>query len=306
MDLQIKKEYMVFDITKAVTRDGRPFLKMVLADKSGKLINSIMFDSNKLDFEPQKGDTVSVGAMLQQYNNQNQLKVNDMSFISSGGAEAFLPKSQNDPKQMQDELKHVLEKHITDVNFKSLVKAFYMDKDTFNCFVNAPAARTVHHAYIHGLLEHTLGVVKAAVNLSALYPGLNKELLIVGGLFHDIGKVRELDSSAGFEYTDAGRLFGHIMIGYSMVENYIDTVEGFPESLKKQLLHIIASHHGTLEFGSPTLPKTAEAVAVNHLDDLDAKLNNFESILAKDEVKAGGWSNYDRLLERQVYRPEEV
>jgi 3'-5' exoribonuclease len=304
MDLQIKQqEYLIFDITKATTRDGRPYLKVVLADANGSLANGIMFDTFKLDFEPKKGDTILMTGVLQQYNGQNQIKVAEMTFLREGGAEAFLPKSKLDPNKMAFDLRHFIDKYIEDEHLVSLVKAFYADTEAYELFLKLPAAKTVHHAYIHGLLEHTLGVVKNAVYVATLYPHLNRELLIIGALFHDIGKVRELSAEAGFEYTSSGKLMGHLMLGYTMLDDYMRGIDGFPESYRGEILHMIASHHGQLEFGSPQVPKTMEAMALSHIDDLDAKLNNFAAILERESVDVGGWSGYDRLLERQIYRP---
>jgi len=303
MDLSLKKNYMVFDLIKANTKDGRPYLKMVLADDSGTLFNSIMFDSNKLNFEPQKGNMVSVSAVLQQHNNQSQLKINEMYLIASGGMEAFLPKSKYNPKEMAEELRSLLQKHITSSYFQTLLQIFYDDEKSWEMFQLVPAAKSMHHAYLHGLLEHTLATVRLAIQIAPLYPYVNKELLIIGALFHDLGKVREQGIAAGFEYSDDGRLHGHIMIGYLMVNDYMNRAEIFPETTMQQLLHMLASHHGTLEFGSPVVPKTAEAMLLNFVDDMDAKLNAVNTTLEKENIHPGEWSNYNRLLERQLYYP---
>ena len=306
MDLPVKdKKYMIFSLAKANTKDGRPFLKMVLADDDRKLFNSIMYDSNRLSFEPKKGDVVSVSGTFQQFNNQPQLKVNEMFFVSVNGSEMFLPKSKNDPKEMADELRRTLQENISSTYFQNLLRVFYDDVESWELFQRVPAGKNVHHAYVYGLLEHTLAAVRLAVHISSLYMEVNKELLIIGALFHDIGKVRELDVAAGFEYSNAGRLHGHIVIGYLMLNDYIKRVEDFPETVRQQLLHMVLSHHGQLEFGSPQLPKTAEALLLSFIDDLDAKLNTFSSVLGKEEVLQGGWSSYNRLLERHIYRPPE-
>ncbi|MDR0453434.1 MAG: HD domain-containing protein [Deferribacteraceae bacterium] len=294
---------MIFDLSKAATKDGRPYIKMILSDSGGVLINAIMFDCNKLDFNPKKGDMVTVSAMLQQYNNQSQLKVNDMILVASGGTEAFLPKSKNNPKEMAEELRRLLQKHITSDYFQTLLQIFYDDTDTWEKFQIIPAAKSVHHAYVHGLMEHTLAMVRLAAHIVPLYPHVNKELLLIGALFHDLGKVRELDISAGIEYSDDGRLLGHIMLGYLMVNRYLDKAGNFPEPIRQQLLHLLASHHGALEFGSPLVPKTAEALLLNFIDDMDAKLNAVSSVFEKEDIHPGGWSCYNKSLERQLYYP---
>lgn len=303
MELTVKKDYLIFDLTKATTRDGRPYLRMVLSDE-GKLINAIMFDISKLNFEPSKGDIALISAVLQHYNNLPQLKVSEMEFVSAGGNEAFLPKSKNKPEVMEEELKRLITKHVTNKWLINIIEQLYMDNSTWVSFLKAPAAKSMHHAYIHGLLEHTLGVVKNASELAKLYPYIDKSLVVTGALFHDIGKIYEIETSAGFDYSTEGRLLGHLMLGYSLVSSYMNKVDGFPELLKQHLLHLIASHHGTLEFGSPQVPKTAEALLLNFADDIDAKLNAFDQVLEKESVEPGGWSNYDRLLERQIYLPK--
>jgi 3'-5' exoribonuclease len=300
MELTVKKSYLIFDIIKSVAKDGRPFFKMILSDE-GKLINGIMFETSRLTFDPSKGDIVEISAILQSYNNKPQLKVNEMEFVSSEGSAAFLPKSKHDPAQMEEDLKKLLQKYVTDEWLSGVIEKFYDDKESYNNFILMPAAKTMHHAYLHGLLEHTLGVVKLAIKVSDLYPHVNKSLVIAGALFHDVGKTQELDISAGFEYTGEGRLLGHLMQGYTMVRGYIEEIEGFPLPLKQHFLHLIASHHGAMEFGSPQVPKTAEALLLNFIDDMDAKLNAFQLILEREGVEPGGWSGYDRLLERQIF-----
>jgi 3'-5' exoribonuclease len=304
MDLQIKKEYMIFELAKATAKDGKPYLRMVMSDE-GNLMNAIMFDSSRLPFEPKKGDVVEVSATLQHYNDKPQLKVNEMWFVSAGGAESFLPKSKNNPDDMMAELVTLLEKHVTNEWLIKLIKAFRDDETAWKAFTNMPAAKSVHHAYLHGLLEHTLGAVRMAVKAAPLYPQVNKDLVITGAFFHDVGKITELDTSAGFDYSDNGRLLGHLILGHDMLRDYIAKIEGFPLDLKSQLLHIMLSHHGLLEFGSPQVPKTSEAVLVHFVDDLDGKMNAISSVLARDSVNPGEWSTYDRILERQIFLPKQ-
>ena len=171
-------------------------------------------------------------------------------------------------------------------------------------FKIAPAAKSVHHAYISGLLEHTLSVVKLAVNIWDHYSDLvNKDILIVGSLFHDVGKIFELDIYKCFEYTDAGKLLGHIIIGIELINRYISRINDFPVELKDLIVHMIASHHGHLEFGSPEMPKTNEALILHYIDDMDSKINSFKSIFEKEGISTG-WSSYDKLLGRQILKHE--
>lgn len=311
MDLGIKKKYMIFSIVTNTTKDNRPFIRMTLTDTDGASMNAIMFDSNKLSFTPERSQVVEVTGALQQYNGVTQLKVSDMVLLEGEDANEFLPKSDKDAKAMEEELKAVLQKHIKSSYFKSLCNAFYADKEVYNIFVKSPAAKSVHHAYINGLLEHTLSMVKLSALICDFYGKdvCNKELTIMGALFHDIGKTKEIDLENSFEYTDEGKLLGHLIMGMNMVDKYIASIPDFPKKARDLLLHLIASHHGLLEFGSPKRPKTKEAFILHYVDNIDAKINAFNNAFEKENVVEGGWSQYDRILERQFYNhgliPEE-
>ncbi|MDR2105440.1 MAG: HD domain-containing protein [Deferribacteraceae bacterium] len=302
MEMPIRKRYMIFELIRAVSRDSNPYLRMILSD-NGALINAVMFDP-KLPFEPRKGDMVEITAVLQNFNNKPQLKVSDMSFIAAASVDAFLPKSKHEPQAMIAELKRLVESNVKDTHLAQLYRLFFEDSGLWEPFQVMPAAKTVHHAYIYGLLEHTLGVVRLAVKITPLYPTLNGELVILGALFHDVGKVYELTADPGFDYTLAGNLLGHLVIGGGILNDYISKIEGFPEELKIHILHLMASHHGELAFGSPQVPKTAEAILLHAIDDLDGKLGALAAVISRDGVAPGSWSNYDRILERQIYLPK--
>jgi 3'-5' exoribonuclease len=303
MEMSVKKRYMIFEFTKATSRDGNPYLRMILSD-SGTLMNAIMFDP-RLSFEPRKGDMVDVTAVLQHFNDKPQLKISEMSFVASASPDSFLPKSKSDPQAMSLELRRILENNVKDLHLAALYHCFFEDKDLWEAFQVMPAAKSVHHAYIYGLLEHTLGVVRLAAKIAPLYPDLNGELVILGALFHDVGKVYELTAEAGFDYTLSGNLLGHLVIGGDILNGYIRKIDGFPEELKTHILHLMASHHGELAFGSPQVPKTREALLLHAIDDLDGKLGAVSAIISRDGVAPGSWSNYDRILERQIYLPKQ-
>lgn len=311
MDLGITKKYMIFNLVTNTTKDNRPFIRMVLTDTEGGSMNAIMFDSNKLSFEPARGQVVEVTGALQQYNGVTQLKVSDMTLLIGEDANEFLPKSDKDAKAMEDELKAVLQKHIKSSYFKSLCNAFYADKAVYTLFIKCSAAKSVHHAYIHGLLEHTLSMVKLSALICDFYgkENVNKELTIMGALFHDIGKIQEIDIDNSFEYTDEGKLLGHLLLGINMVDKYIESISDFPKKARDLLIHLIASHHGLLEYGSPKRPKTKEAFILHYVDNIDARINSFNMAFERENVDEGGWSQYDRILERQFYNhgliPEE-
>lgn len=304
MELSLNKKFMIFEIVKSLTKDGKPYIRASLLDSDGGQTNGIMFDSNKLDFQPEKGDIVNVVGNLQNYNGQTQLKIDNMIKGSSEDMLEFLPKSKNNPDDMLKELKTILD-DIRCPYIKKLVGHFFSDEKALQMFKYHPAAKNVHHAYVSGLLEHTLSVTRLAALMSSYYNEIvDRDLLLAGALFHDIGKLFELDMQKGFDYTDSGKLLGHLLMGIELVNGYISKIDAFPVVKKNLVLHLIASHHGITDFGAIKKPKTYEAIILHHIDDLDAKMNNISSIFAKENINSG-WSSYDRLLERQLFRHKE-
>ncbi len=300
MEMNLNKKYMILEISKSNTKDNRPYIRVSLIDKEGLQIQGIMFDSNKLKFDPQKGDVVLVNGSIQSYNGQFQVKINNMEKMPEEESADFLPKGDFDENQLYEEFVQYVNSNLSDKYIKSLFEQFKNDKEVVAKFKKMPAAKNVHHAYIGGLLEHTYSVVKLGVMMAKYYK-VNRDLLVAGAIFHDIGKIFELDISKGFDYTDSGKLIGHLLLGIELVNNYCRNIPDFPDNYRHIINHMIASHHGLLEYGSPKKPKTLEAIILHHIDDMDAKVNTFRSIFIKDNIVDGGWSNYDRLLERQLY-----
>lgn len=293
---------MLTDIIKSKTKDGKPYLRSIMCDKEGNRRNGIMFESNKLDFDPQNGDIVDAIGMIQQFGGQDQLKISTMTKVTDADPSEFLPKHGIDAEEMMQELELLLMEKVTDEHLSKLVEKFLADKDTVEAFKRMPAAKTVHHAYVGGLIEHTFSIIKLSSIIGDYYGDLvNTQQLIIGALFHDLGKIKEMQAGAGLEYTDSGKLLGHLLLGVEMLNRYIAEIDGFPEELKYLLAHLIVSHHGLLEYGSPKKPKTTEAFILHHLDDLDAKMNTFVSIFEREGLDSG-WSSYDRLLDRQLFK----
>jgi 3'-5' exoribonuclease len=184
-----------------------------------------------------------------------------------------------------------------------LLHAFFHDEKIAALFKKAPAAKGFHHVYIGGLLEHTLSVIRLLDQLAHYYEGINRDLLITGGLLHDIGKIYEYSYDSIFDYSDQGRLIGHIVIGIEMLDTKIASLEDFPEHLAMELRHLVLSHHGTHEFGSPKRPKTLEALIVHHIDDLDAKVNAFQEFIEdSSDNDDSRWTPFHKLLERFIYK----
>jgi len=191
---------------------------------------------------------------------------------------------------------------IGNAHLRQLMSSFLADKAFMDLFRRTPAAKALHHNYIGGLLEHVVELVFLARDVAKHFPGIDTDLVTVGAFLHDIGKVRELSVRKSIEYTTEGRLLGHISLGYEMLADKIKDIPGFPAELTMLLKHIMLSHHGEYEFGSPKRPKIQEAIVINYLDDLAAKISNFRSTLKKESVEAGDWTHYSKMHDRYLYR----
>jgi len=218
--------------------------------------------------------------------------------------EDFLPKTTKDVESMFHELETIAY-GIRHPFLRKLAESFFQDEEWARKFKLAPAAKAVHHVYLGGLLEHTLSVVQLVLLISPRYKGVDQDLLLAAAVFHDMGKISELSFERSFDYTDPGRLLGHITLTLEMLDPKIRSIPDFPENLALLLKHLILSHHGQYEFGSPKLPMTLEALLLHHLDDLDAKMNAVLALLEKEKENPSRWTTYYKLLERFIYKPEE-
>ena len=293
---------MIAELNENLTKDNKPYYRFILYDSNSKQYNAIMFNIKDLTYKPSKGDIVLISGTLQQYNGQMQLKITDINKINEARPEDFIPKSNYDTENMFTSLKKIISENLKNEDLIKLCNCFFNDNEVVDKFKKTPAAKTIHHAYIGGLLEHTLSIVKLAIIMARHYNNYaNQDLLIIGALFHDIGKIYELDLTEGINYSGCGRLVGHLLMGIEKVNEYMKSIEGFPTNLKDLVIHMIASHHGFLEYGSPQKPKTYEAIILYYIDDLDAKVNAMTAIFDKEGIKEG-WSSYDKLLERQLFK----
>lgn len=284
-------------------RDGKPFLTVTLEDRTGQ-IKGVVWDNVEQASAAAAGDFVAVTGSAGEYRGALQLVVKSMTTVAveSVSPGDYLPTTTRDIGQMFDRLR-ALTDTITTAPLKSLMDAFWADEDFVRRFKKAPAAKNMHHAYIGGLLEHTLSMALLADRIAGHYGGLNRDLLLVGAVMHDIGKVRELEYAHRIDYTDEGRLLSHIVIGVEMVEAKIRGIPSFPAETAALIKHMIVSHHGVREYGSPELPKTIEAVLLNYVDEIDSRVNAIREFMAAEENDAA-WTGYHRLLERQFYKGE--
>ncbi|OPX38748.1 MAG: hypothetical protein B1H12_01635 [Desulfobacteraceae bacterium 4484_190.2] len=194
---------------------------------------------------------------------------------------------------------------LQNVHLKALIERFFADKQFVSLFEKAPAAKNFHHAYTGGLLEHTLSVCQMSIRVVEHYPRLDRELLLTGAFLHDIGKIRELKAYLQIDYTDEGRLLGHVVMGVAMVDEKLRALKNFPQELAARLKHLILSHHGQYEFGSPKRPKFLEAFALHMIDDLDAKINGLGHFMEKDR-REGAWTDFNRLFDRYFLKGETL
>lgn len=295
--------FLVKSARLAETRAGKPYLVLTVMDKSGELGGPIWDNAESLQVVCQVGSFIHIRGMVQSYRDKLQLKVDDVTAVAKEQVDLadFVPSTHRDRAEMAAELQ-ALVRSVSNPFLKKLLNSFFKKDAIWQRIQEAPAAKGIHHAYVGGLLEHILSMAKLADTLSGHYEGVDRSLLIAGALLHDIGKVEELFMDNGVvDYTDRGRLKGHLVMGCEMVGRVAAKIKDFPDPLLEQLQHLILSHHGRLEFGSPVLPMTVEAFLLNYIDELDSKMNVLEQLRRKLNDTEMSWSDYQRSLERYLY-----
>lgn len=283
-------------------KDGNNFLNITLGDKTGRIKGVIWDDVDQISQKTSQGDFVHVHGTVSKYKGVLQAVVKGMEPVSPEDVEPadYLPATDRNIETMFERLLQVAATIKTGC-LKELFKAFWNDKEFVNKFKTAPAAKKMHHAYIGGLLEHTLSVALLADKVAGHYSGIDRDLLISGAILHDIGKILEFDYKTSIDYSDQGRLLNHIVIGLEILDEKIESVKNFPEEKALLLKHMIVSHHGQREFGSPEPPKTIEAVLLNYIDDIDSKVNGIREFMKSGDENET-WTSYHRLLGRYFYR----
>jgi 3'-5' exoribonuclease len=290
--------YLVLSKQQRTTRTAKPYLSLTLGDNSGQIEARVweLFDPRiATDFS--KGDVVKIRGSAAKFEGTLQLKVDQLKKLAPIEFDRtdLLPATTCDIDELWQKLESAVAT-FTDPDLKRLVETILAKPAIREAVREAPAAKQLHHAFLGGLLEHVVSLLELAQNVVPHYPMLMQDLVLTGIILHDIGKIHELAWSTGFEYTLEGTLLGHIQIGASMVEQTIDSLPNFPQRLKTLILHMILSHHGKLEFGSPKLPMIPEALMLNFLDDMDAKMQTLASEFAKAARQGKGPSELtDRI-----------
>ena len=296
----VRSIYLCKNKRTAETRNGRPYDNLTLQDKTGTLDGKVwdpnsggIADYDEMDFIEVFGEVVS-------YNNNLQLNIKQLRkpYEDEYNVADYMPASEKNVEFMYQELLSYI-KQVENKYLRQLLEFYFVKDEAFiKVFKGHSAAKSVHHGFAGGLLEHTLSIVKMCAYYVSAYPILSKDLLFTAALFHDIGKTKELSSFPENDYTDDGQLLGHIVMGVEMISDGVRTIEGFPAKLASELKHCVISHHGDLEYGSPKKPALPEAIALHFADATDAKLQTVAEIFKDKEGTE--WLGFNRILDSNI------
>ena len=293
--------FVLSDKNMAQKKDGNNYLNLTFMDRTGN-IKAVLWD-NVADTAEQitAGDYVQVKGSISEYRGTLQLIVRTVSRSEAEDVDPadFLPVTTRNIDGMFEKLIQITDTIKTPC-FYELFKQFWADADLVRLFKAAPAAKKMHHAYIGGLLEHTLSMAILVDRIAGHYTGVDRDLLMAGAILHDIGKIREFEYSTHIDYTSEGRLLSHIVIGIQIIGEKMKQVKDFPEEQAVLLKHLVVSHHGVRDFGSPEPPKTIEAVLLNHIDEIDSKVKGIREFMASEDPNAA-WTSFHKLLDRHFY-----
>ncbi|MFH1196577.1 MAG: HD domain-containing protein [bacterium] len=285
-------------------RNNKPYLNLIVSDKSASLSAKMWDNFDDFILSAKEGNVIKILGLIDDYQGQMQIKIEKIRLALESDNVIpgdFLPSSNRDLNEMTDELETRIKK-ILNPSLKKLIQSILSD-ERFEKYIRVPAGKSWHHAYLHGLLEHTLEIIRICDLMCDIHENLNRDLLISGAILHDLGKTEELTIEPSFDYTDKGRLLGHIVIAANIIESETKKIKNFPEELKTQLLHLVLSHQGKLEQASPVEPKTVEAIVLYHADELSAKTNAYKSAVKAEEKSGNKWTKYIGLINTSLFIP---
>lgn len=295
--------FLVKIIQLHLDKNGRPYANLILMDKTGEVEARAWENADKLSESIRSQDVVRVAGRVNLYQGRRQVVVEAAAKVPEGSLpmDRFLPSSAYDINRLFTDLTALFQT-LENGFLRKLALDTLGDPDVKRRMQRAPAAKSVHHAYVGGLLEHTLSVCRVLDLLATHYrnyygKAVSRDLLLIGGLFHDIGKIYELTFERGTEYSKEGQLVGHHVLGCELVDRITTAIPDFPRDLKIEVKHLILAHHGKLEYGSPKLPHTLEALMVHYMDDLDSKINTILEFVGED-TGTGEFTSVNRLFER--------
>ncbi|RJP92563.1 MAG: HD domain-containing protein [Desulfobacteraceae bacterium] len=294
--------FILSDKILSQKKDGGHYLNFVFADKTGNVKGVAWDQVDTIKDRAVKGDFVRVKGTISEYRGALQMIVKSLDAVGPDAVNAadFIAATSRNVDKMIAQLKDIVETVQTGY-LKELLNRFFNDAQWVEKFKRAPAAKMMHHAYIGGLLEHTLSLAVLVNRVADHYSGIDRDLLMTGAILHDIGKIEEFEYSVRIDYSDAGRLVNHIVIGLEMLGEKIAQVENFPENAALLLKHLIVSHHGAREFGSPEPPKTLEGLLLNYLDEIDSKINGIREFMESQDTD-DNWTGYHKPMERYFYK----
>lgn len=296
----VQEVYLCKQVQTLKAKTGKSYMSLQLQDKTGLLDGKIWELTNGIaHFEAM--DYIKVDGQVTVFQGTPQLSIRRVRKADEGeySVDDYMPCTDKDIKTMLEELNGYI-RTIGNPYLKQLAEEFFGNRSFLELFQKHSAAKSVHHAFVGGLLEHTVSVTATCDYLAGRYPVLNRDLLITAAMFHDIGKLKELSEFPENEYTDEGNLLGHIYMGTEMIGRKIEGIPGFPKLLAAELKHCILAHHGELEFGSPKKPAICEALALSMADNLDAKMETMKELLKNPDTAVNGWMGYQRLLESNI------
>jgi 3'-5' exoribonuclease len=282
-------------------KNGEPYLALTLGDRTGQ-IEAKMWDNVEEFLDAfEQDDFLKIKGLINKYKNRFQLTIHKLRKLGDGEIDFsdYLPKTSKNIDELWATLGEFVA-GIRDPHLKALLELFMADPEIAERYRNAPAAKTLHHAYIGGLLDHVVSLFRSCDLMCRNYPHVNRDLLLSGAFLHDIGKIHELTYNRSFSYTTRGQLLGHMIIELEMLQAKTAQVPGFPANLKILLEHLIISHHGQYEFGSPKLPMFPEALMLHYLDDLDSKMEAMRAHFEREAELEGPWSSYNASLGRPL------
>lgn len=303
-DAHVRSTFLVQSSERKIARNGNAYLDVELRDSSG-MIRAKLWDCDRhaLDFEA--GDVVEVDGTVEDYQGTPQIRLHRVFRCAPEKVDLldYLPRSRRDPAEMYAELMARLQQ-MSEGPLRTLLLSVMEDPAISERYMRAPAAMSYHHAYLGGLIEHVLSIVQLGDRVCDHYELLRRDLVMAGVVLHDLGKIEELSFSRGFRYSTRGQLLGHILIGLEMVREKMREIPDFPPVLRDQVEHMILSHHGKMEFGSPKEPMFPEALVVHVLDDLDSKLEAMRGQYAADASRPGDWTARNPALKRELLKIE--
>ncbi|MDO9557620.1 MAG: HD domain-containing protein [Coriobacteriia bacterium] len=283
------------------SRNGEAYLALELADRTGR-IAAVQFRPDRSSQSVPTGSVVAVDGIATTYRGVLRISVERLRLAGKWDVADLLPTSPRDPEELLGRLRELV-RGVQEPCLAKIVRAVFGDRSFMKRFKRCPGAQSYHHAYIGGLLEHTVAVATLCDGMASLYGDVDHDLLVAGALLHDIGKVDELSYTTGIDYTDEGRFIGHVVLGEARLRRAMESIEGLPSGLMTRLSHLMLSHHGELEWGAPKRPCTLEALILHHADNMDAKAAGFLEAAAAVVRVEEQWTDATNLFRRPLYAP---